>query len=365
MPGQNSYVPYDDSVEVKQPNEDGIIDQVVASMSRVNRKVFDKHRHATRDAHAKSHGVLKGTLSVYGDLPEAYRQGLFKSAREYPVIVRLSSAPGDLHDDKIRSPKGMAIKVIGVEGAKNPAGPQGHTSQDFLLINFPVIPQGNVAAYLEIQQKLEKHTDDSELMQRLLAEAAGKAASALRLVGGNQTLEAIGAPNYHILGETFHSMAALRYGSYIAKISVTPLSDSVRRLTGTVVETDGDASAFRDRVVEFFKTGSAEYEMRAQLCTDLAKMPVEDGSVEWPEALSPHQPVAKLIFPPQTAYSPERRVYVDDVLSFNPWHCLEEHRPIGSIMRIRIKAYEASSRFRHEMNVQPRVEPQDISEIPD
>jgi len=55
---------------------------------------------------------------------------------------------------------------------------------------------------------------------------------------------------------------------------------------------------------------------------------------------------------------------IDDVLSFNPWHCIEEHRPLGSIMHVRIKAYEMSSSFRHQMNAQPRVVPKDIHELP-
>jgi hypothetical protein len=117
-------------------------------------------------------------------------------------------------------------------------------------------------------------------------------------------------------------------------------------------------------VVNFFCNNSAEYELRAQLLTDLQQMPVEDASVQWSERLSPHQPIGKLTFPAQDPYSPRRRVYGDDVLSFNPWHCIEEHRPLGSIMRIRIKAYEMSSSFRHEMNAQPRLEPKDINELP-
>ena len=177
------------------------------------------------------------------------------------------------------------------------------------------------------------------------------------------SLRAVAAVPYtHILGETFHSMAALRFGSYVAKLSTAPLSESVRSLTGTPVpETD---SALRDLVVDFFRNHAAEYELRAQLLTDLKQMPVEDASVLWPEDLSPHQPVGKLTFPAQDPYSPERRVYADDVLSFNPWHCIEEHQPLGSIMRIRIKAYEMSSRFRHDMNAQPRREPKDINELP-
>lgn len=62
-------------------------------------------------------------------------------------------------------------------------------------------------------------------------------------------------------------------------------------------------------------------------------MPVEDASVPWPEELSPHQTVAVLHLPAQDPYSGARRRYADDVLSFNPWHALEAHRPLGSIMR--------------------------------
>ena len=55
-------VRYEPSVEVEQAvtSAEETIDKIVASMGRVNRKTFEKHRHATRDAHAKSHGVLKG-----------------------------------------------------------------------------------------------------------------------------------------------------------------------------------------------------------------------------------------------------------------------------------------------------------------
>jgi hypothetical protein len=366
MKVHDPYVRYDESIEVRQANEDELIEKIVTSMERVNRRVFDKHRHATRDAHAKSHGVLKGTLSVFGDLPEPLRQGLFQTPHEYPVVVRFSSAPGDIHDDRIRAPKGMAIKVIGVEGRKMLAGHEEQLTQDFLLVNFPVILFGHVAAYWDMQQKLEKHADDPELVQRLTGEVAGKVSAAMRLVGmQSEIADALGIPNHHILGETFYSMAALRYGAYVAKISVAPLSESVRRLTGQAVETDGNPSTFRDLIATFFKTEGAEYELRAQLCTDLERMPVEDASVAWPEDLSSYQPVAKLTFPPQDTYSPARRVYADDVLSFNPWHCLEAHQPLGSIMRVRIKAYERSTQFRHEMNVQRRVEPRDISEVPD
>jgi hypothetical protein len=364
MPETPEPVRYEPSVEVMQADETELIEKIVASMGRVNRKVFEKHRHATRDAHAKSHGVLKGTLTVREGLPDELRQGLFATPRTYPIIVRFSSAPGDIQDDRIASLRGMAVKVIGVEGPRLLPGDE--VTQDFLLVNDPIIPFGHVAAYWEVQQSLEKHADDPDFVKRLTVALAGGARKVLKLIGkDNETLDAVAPPNYHLLGETFHSMAALRFGDFLAKLSAAPLSESVRGLTGRPVDDGGNPSILRDLVVDFFRANEAEYELRAQLCTDLARMPVEDASVVWPEDLSPHRPIATIRLPAQEAYSPARRVYADDVLSFNPWHGIEAHRPLGSIMRIRREAYEASSRFRHEMNARPRSEPRDIGELPD
>jgi hypothetical protein len=64
--------------------------------------------------------------------------------------------------------------------------------------------------------------------------------------------------------------------------------------------------------------------------------------------------VAKITFPVQKADGFNRRVFVDDVLSFNSWRGLEEHRPLGSINRLKRKVYDASSEFRHKMNNAPR-----------
>jgi hypothetical protein len=343
----SGYLRYSDSIERIQPDEAELTELIVASMGRVNHKIFDKRRHAIRDAHAQSHGILKGELEVYPDMPQHCRQGIFAAPKWYPVIVRLSTTPGDLESDRMPAQQGMAIKVLGVSGNKALSEDTGH-NQDFLLVNMPAIPFGHVASYWAFQQMMEKLVEASSAAQPAATERSSDAAPTV--------------PNRHILGETFHSMGALRFGAYVAKLSAAPLSKSVRSLTGTPIpDTD---SALHDLVVDFFRNNSAEYELRVQLLTDLKQMPVEDASVPWPENLSPHQPIGKLTFPAQDPYSPRRRIYGDDVLSFNPWHCIEEHRPLSSIMRIRIKAYEMSSSFRHQMNAQPRLEPKDINELP-
>src|SRR5436190_1323541 len=98
--GAAAYLTYSDSVEQLQPDEQTLVDNILASMMRVNRSVSDRHRHGLRDAHAKSHGIVKGEL-VVADLPAHLRQGMFAMPGIYPVIVRFSTAPGDLQGDRV------------------------------------------------------------------------------------------------------------------------------------------------------------------------------------------------------------------------------------------------------------------------
>lgn len=115
MLNPNQYVRYSPSVEIKQPDEDRLTREILDSVAQQGQKVFDKHRHAMRGAHAKSHGGLKGELRIYDNLPAHLAQGLFRKPRTYPVMIRFSTAPGDIMPDGLSAFRGMAIKVIGVE----------------------------------------------------------------------------------------------------------------------------------------------------------------------------------------------------------------------------------------------------------
>ena len=350
------WVLYDDGIEVEQPNEAAQIASIVASMGRVGGAVFDQHRHALRNAHAKSHGILTGVLTVRPDLPDELTQGIFTPGKRYEVVARLSSAPGNMHADGERTIKGMAVKVMGVEGAG---------TQDFLMANLPILPFGTVVAYMAFQRDMEERVARKETAPIVVPEIANAAAAVLEAVGlPNRTLEAVGATAHHILGETFHTMAALRFGRYVGKMSLAPESENVKALTGQAVEIGENDSVYRDLVVDFFRLQGAAYTLRVQMCLDLETMPVEDASVEWSSEESPFLTLGTIWFAEQEAYSPARRVYGDDVLSFNPWRGVTAHRPLGSIMRSRKAAYEASTRFRHEMNVRERVEPVSLLDVP-
>jgi hypothetical protein len=364
---KRSYVGFSDDLERRRPDEDELISKIVKVLHRNNERAFTKYKHAVRDAHAKSHGVLGGELTVYPDLPDHLRQGMFATPATYPVIARFSSTAGLIRSDQVRGVRAVALKVLGVHGPR--ALPDDDaTTQDFVFVNHAEFPFADVRAYYLKGMPsawVLARTPDTAL--RLAGELMGGAGRVLGLFGASlpAPVRLFTEPNTHILGQTFYTAAPLRYGDYVAKVSVAPLSTSVIGLRDRPVPPDAGGDAQRDMVVDFFHSSSAEYEVRAQLCTDPDEMPIEDATKAWSESDSPYVGVAKITFPVQNADSPERRVFADDVLSFNSWRSLAEHRPLGSINRLKNEVYEASSVFRHEKNNVARIEPTDIGQLPD
>jgi len=87
-----------------------------------------------------------------------------------------------------------------------------------------------------------------------------------------------------------------------------------------------------------------------QFQKDPVRMPIEDASVEWKKSDSDFRKVATVRIPAQVLGSDEMRAFrasCED-LSFNPWHTLAEHRPLGGLNRLRRAAYEVSVQRRRQ-----------------
>jgi hypothetical protein len=112
----------------------------------------------------------------------------------------------------------------------------------------------------------------------------------------------------------------------------------------------------RDAMVAALSKGDVELDFRVQLQTDSHVMPVENNAVLWPERLSPRVSVATLRLPRQTFNSAAQMAFAKR-LSFNPWHCIPEHRPLGNQSRARRRMYLELSKLRHTMNGVPHYEP--------
>jgi hypothetical protein len=100
----------------------------------------------------------------------------------------------------------------------------------------------------------------------------------------------------------------------------------------------------------------AEFDIRLQLQTDPHLMPIENNAVLWPEKLSPRISAATLHIPRQQFNSPAQ-INFEKRLSYNPWHCIAEHRPLGNQSRARRRMYFVLSTLRHSMNDIPHYEP--------
>ncbi|MDQ2801259.1 MAG: catalase family protein [Pseudomonadota bacterium] len=360
----SSFVRYSDAVEVVPPDESETIDKILQSQHRLSSRTQQKYGHAVRVSHAKSHGVAVGELVVPDDLPEPLRQGLFAKPGRYPVIVRLSNVPGEIMSDAVATQRGLSIKVLGVEGEMLPTH-AGEVTQDFVLDTGNRFAAANAKAFLMTHLGLEHGPQMPEAVKATVSKASRFANKALQALGGDSAnLDFFGHPRIHPLAEAYYTQAPIRYGDYIAKLAVVPLAPAQTALRDAVLDTARDRDAMRTATVSYLRDQDAAFDVRVQLCTDLQKMPVENANKEWSEEESPYQTVARLTLPRQDAYTDARRAYVDDGLSFCVSHSLAAHRPLGSIMRARLRAYPQMSQLRRKANGRPLTEPRSIEEVP-
>ncbi len=360
------------SVETPAPDEHVIFDELSRTMQHIARTMASRTRHAARPVHAKSHGILVGTFEVLPNLSPELAQGLFATPATYPVVFRFSTNPGDILADSISSPRGLAIKVLNVPGEQLPTNP-GATTQDFVCINQNAFAAPDPAGFLKGLKQLDDTLTLPEPVKHAVSVAARATNAVIGLVGLHSgQLEGLGAPATHPLGESFSTVAPLRYGQYVAKIGFAPASENLAKLKGESISIEGDYNALEELIKKFFRQETGVWEVKVQLALaeDAAveekdrAFPIEVADKVWPEDKSPWQVVARITMPPQDTYSDARQLHVDEMMSFNPWHGLVAHQPLGGIMRSRKKAYEEASKYRAIRNGRTIAEPKDISEIP-
>jgi hypothetical protein len=149
----------------------------------------------------------------------------------------------------------------------------------------------------------------------------------------------------------YFSAVPYRLGSRAVKYSLTP-----RNPSDTPPPSRPAAHYLREAMVRQLASGSAVFDFAVQFQIDPNTMPIEDPGVTWDEGVSPFLNVATLTIPSQ-GFETAAQMEFGDNLSFNPWRCLAEHRPLGGISRARRQVYQALSIFRHERNQAPRREP--------
>lgn len=323
------------------PGEAGIAEAITRQMAR-----FIAREHAPgsveRAGNTKTYGVVAGEFTVLGDLPGRLRHGVFAHPATYRAWVRFAGpgplSPPDIEDNGILS---IGVKLLGVEGGT--LLDDERATQDFTGISAPTFTTPNVVENLALQQHVYAGTPLLYFLDPRRPHLCDLVMQGLYARTHASPLQArYWSCTPYLLGEG----QAMQYSlvpqdATRGRAPWHPPDDYLRRALITTLHE-------RDVVFDFL----------VQLQTDPHRMPVENASVVWPERLSPFRPVATLRLPRQDVDA-SAQFALADRLSFNPWHALAAHRPLGNQNRARRAVYLQLSRLRQSMNGTPHTDPSD------
>jgi hypothetical protein len=303
---------------------------------------------AQRFGNTKTFGVLRGRFEVLQGVPDHLRRGLFAEPGTYPAWVRFSGpgpyAPPDLEDFGQCS---VGIKLMGVPGDKLLDDEQA--TQDLILVSPASFVTPNIRENAKLQQWVR-----------------AKASLVYAVMPGDSHLlhlfmQLLYAPMHaNPLEVQYYSNVPFLLGDGQAvEYSLKP----VRRGDSRIPVRPGE-NYLRDAMVRTLANGDWAMDFMVQVQTDSFRMPIEDATVKWPESISPYVPVARLTMPRQRFDSDEQLAFAD-VLRYNPWHSLAEHRPLGNSNRARRRMYAELAELRQRMNSVEHVEPTGDEEFPD
>lgn len=293
-----------------------------------------------RGQHAKNVGCVRARFVVDADvIPEA-RAGVFREPREFDAIVRFSNGSQEVQKDSKGDGRGMAIKLLDVDGERvDLGGEEGDRAQDFVMINHPVFAFPNADEYARFfRQRRSAGLTPAKLLLLLTRPALAK-------LGKTIAANPVDSP-LHI---QYFSMSPYRLGTRAIKFSARPRAEN---LLPAMLETpDGDAPPdfLFDRLRRHLADRDASFDFLVQFQEFPERMPVEDATALWN---TPFYPVGVVHIPRQDLGSDDLRAFQAECerKSFNPWHALAEHEPLGGINRLRKEVYHAISRLRNEKN---------------
>lgn len=309
--------------------------------------VIEQHRDNTRvlrDAHAKAHGCVKAEVRVREDLESALRQGVFaEPGKTWQAWVRLSNGNAYPQFDRIKDARGMAIKLLDVPGDKLSRDPHHAGEQDFVMFNHPVFFVRDVAEY---RSNFAAQAEGKKLLA-FFPSADPRSWELRHLYIALETLAP--APESPV-ATTYSSVAPYKLGPHNIKYRVIPTPEHCPDYR--LPEQNRDLPNFlRSALYQQLSLDRAPacFQLQVQRQNADHYMPIEDTSIEWDDSVSPFETVADIRLPAQDFDNPEQNLACDN-LSFNPWHALPAHRPIGGINRLRKTVYETISAYRAERN---------------
>jgi len=298
--------------EYPPEGEDDAIQKLVALHLQVQKV---KPGPSFRGEHPKQHAGVWATFTVADGIPEAQRIGLFATPGTYKALIRFSN--GREFDDTKHDVHGMAIKVM------VPDETGATRMQDFITADHPVFFTRDVNHLLEFLQATVKGVPVLLLLPLFP-----------KLIGFTS------AAKTSLTAMTYWSQTPYKLGQGAVKYLVEPSAGAADNASPLASSPDGLREALVDQLTTRQVAATFDFSVIPQ--TDAEDMPVENPTVEWK---SEPVRVATITIQPQTFDTPDQMEYASN-LTWNPWHALPEHRPLGGINRCRRAMYPASAELR-------------------
>jgi hypothetical protein len=324
------------------PDEEAYVDSIISSFQAQMRLLW-KPGGFERGGNTKTHGVVRGEFVVHEGLPSNLRRGIYAEPRTYKAWVRFAG-PGpyvtpDIEDVGVMS---ISIKLMGVPGPK--LMDEEQFTLDMFGVSSPTFVTPDVKANAQLQIESLKNSQFFYFLNFGRSHVLDLIMQGLWSKTQSSPLE---SPYFSCVPYLLGEGQAMQYSVWPKSKNRTPIPRLPFRPPDDYL---------RDAMVASLDRGDVEFDVRLQLQTDPHLMPIENSGVPWPERLSPRISVATLRLPRQTFNSPAQMAFAKR-LSYNPWHSIPEHRPLGNQSRARRRMYYELSKLRHTMNAVPHYEP--------
>ncbi len=328
--------------EKQLPDEDELLQSIIDAFVQQMRKLW-KPGGVERGGNTKTHGIVRGEFIVHEDIPAEMRHGIFAKPGTFPAWVRFSG-PGpyitpDIDDVGFMS---ISMKLMGVTGPK--LMDEEKQTIDWTAVCTPTFVTQDTKSNAHLQEWSLRNAQMFHFLNLRQPHVLDLIMQSLFVKTQTSPFE---APYFSCVPYLLGEGRAMQYSVWPKSARKTPIPRLPRRPPDDYL---------RQAMIGALGAGDVELDYRIQLQTDPFLMPIENNGVLWPEMVSPRVSVATLRLPRQKFDSPEQMEFAKK-LSYNPWHTIAEHRPLGNQSRARKRMYYELSKMRHSMNSVPHFEP--------
>ncbi|REC61172.1 catalase [Chryseobacterium pennae] len=284
--------------------------------------------YATRNAHAKTYAVARGTFWIDPAMPEFLKP--FFDREKFDLFIRLSNAQLKITNSKKDIPAyGFAVQI---------RDENNNLLSNYPLVNFPLFPVNSVSTFLKLFTAINLfYIKKWSSLFSLIAQMIKIIPSVFTVSFIRNAIKLFSKRNDFILSFDYHSVGAYRLGDYMMKIKLSPQS---------VNKNIDKKQNMKKALKNYLQKNDYTADVLIQLCYNLKDQPINKLNVEWKN--SPFIKIGEVKMGKGSLL--DARDCSNELLSFNPFESKTIFHPVGKIQKLRDQAYKISVQTRRKIN---------------